>query len=89
MKTTDCDLLLAYLQNNTDWNNAISISHDVKPGCVQWRLGARIYDLKQKGHIIQSRIGSNGMAEYKLVLNEEKEAMPKYQYEDNGQSVFI
>ena len=62
---SDSSDILAYLQRYPGWNNAIKIMQDLRPGQIAWALRSRVSDLRRKGHIIDSRIGSNGMAEYK------------------------
>src|SRR3990167_3900037 len=68
---TDSDLILSYLQRYPGWQNAARMMKDMKPGCVGWAMRSRISDLNKKlpqeGLMIESRIGKDGMAEYKLV----------------------
>mgnify|MGYP001591450754 CR=1 FL=1 len=69
---TDTVLIQSYLQTNLNqWHNAIDLMKDLKPGCVNWALRSRVSDLNKtlpsKGFHIESRIGKNRCAEYRLV----------------------
>ena len=64
-KISDCNLILTYL-SDCQWHNAIEIAKALKPGCINWALRSRISNLKQKHWDIESRLGYNRMAEYRL-----------------------
>ena len=68
---SDSALILDYLQRYPGWQNAARMMKDMKPGCFGWAMRSRISDLNKKlpqeGLMIESRIGKDGMAEYKLV----------------------
>jgi len=64
------DMILNYLK---DGNRITPIDALNKFGC--FRLGARIHDLKQSGHLIESNIISNGhkkFAQYYMPYKESK-----------------
>ena len=70
---TDSELILRYLQRFPGWQNSVDMSRTLKPGAVNWALRSRIScDLNNRilpplGLKIESRLGENGMADYKLV----------------------
>ena len=63
---TDCELILNYLSDG-QWHNGITMSKDLKPNCINWAYRSRISNLRQKGFVIERRLGENGCAEYHLV----------------------
>ncbi len=63
---SDCNLILNYLKDG-EWHNAAVIMSDLKPGCYAWALRSRISNLRQRGYIIESRIGYNKLAEYRII----------------------
>ena len=84
-KPSDCDLILEYLISNEGWNNAIDMHRSIKPNCVNWALRSRCSDLRRKGYNIESRIGANRQAEYRLVI----ESKPVFTADSCGQYSFI
>lgn len=73
---SDCSLILGYLQDH-EWHNGITMSKDLKPNCINWAYRSRISNLKEKGHIIDHRIGENGCAEYKLISSPAPQNKPQ------------
>lgn len=70
---TDCDLVFQYLLGRPGWHNAVDMMLELKPGAVNWALRSRISDLNRRGmpshptgFRIESRLGENGCAEYRL-----------------------
>jgi len=63
---SDCSLILNYLSDG-QWHNVIQIMEALKPGARNWAVRSRISNLKEKGHVIEKRIGENGCADYRLV----------------------
>ena len=84
MKQTDCDIIYQYLKSRPGWNNGISMSRDLKPGCVNWAYRSRISEINKRlvGERIESRINETGCAAYRLVT---VEAIYQYQYDEVGQ----
>jgi len=74
---TDSHLILTYLQRFPGWHLGPDMSRDLKPGCNSWAYRTRIScDLNKRilpplGMHIESRMGKNRMAEYRLVKVEE------------------
>ena len=76
---TDCEIILQILKDY-QWHNIIEIMKQGKPFSVNWAVRSRVSDLKKRGCIIESRIGKNGQAEYKLLWT--------YKIDDKGQLIF-
>ena len=71
---SDCFLLFDYFRSHPEWNNTIDIQLNLKPNAVNWAMRSRISDMNRfwlKKHkldfFIESRLGKNGCAEYRLV----------------------
>lgn len=64
----DCELIFDYLAKHPGWVNAIDLCLRLKPGRPNWALRSRISDLNKKMSEwrIESRIGKNGCADYRL-----------------------
>ena len=62
-----------YLQARPGWNNSADMQRAMRPNAVGWAMRSRIsidlnkVHLPKLGYHIESRIGGNGMAEYRLV----------------------
>ena len=64
-KPTDKELILSVLSDKK-WHNVLEIITRCKPGCINWSVRSRISDLNRDGWAIESRIGGNRQAEYRL-----------------------
>jgi hypothetical protein len=67
---TDSHIIYEILADG-QWHNGIEIARRGKPGCVNWAYRSRIScDMNPKLHLagqnINSRLGKNRMAEYRL-----------------------
>ena len=82
---TDCELILSYLKDGK-WHNGISMSLALKPNSVSWAYRSRISELRKKGYKIESRIGENGCAEYRLITAPDE---PVFTVDESGQSSFL
>src|SRR3990167_5935758 len=69
---TDAEIIFTYLLHRPGWNDGIQMSRTLKPGAVSWAYRSRISECnsrfrkKGEGWIIESRIGKDKSAQYKL-----------------------
>ena len=90
---TDAEIIFTYLLHRPGWNDGIQMSRTLKPGAVSWAYRSRISECnsrfrkKGEGWIIESRIGKDKCAQYKLTSLPAPEV--EFRFEENGQGVWV